>query len=187
MSSFSVSRLCYTFKAMFSSFFRFPSKVRSVVALAAVSLLAAACGGSTSLTTPTSPTVTSLPSASSVPSTSSPETSLPPGDSTSADALVSAAELLGDDGAPSSPFAASVDRLLLESSDLDPAVGSFLRSLGPGPFVSSEFAELVSSTGLIYRVVELDGQPLMLTMDYRTDRLNVVVVGGMVVSISSVS
>ena len=47
---------------------------------------------------------------------------------------------------------------------------------------AAEAEKALSEAGLIYRVISEDGQPNPVTMDFRVDRVNVVLVDGKVVS-----
>lgn len=54
------------------------------------------------------------------------------------------------------------------------------------PVSLDEFAEAAKSLGFDVRAAEIDGQPQALTMDYRTDRINVVLADGQVTAIFSI-
>lgn len=99
-------------------------------------------------------------------------------------------------GGESSPGSAGADASpelteLLAPVDLsvaDPAVIAVLEQLITGDVAIDEqlFADTAREYGVEMRVVERDGEPLQGTTDYRTDRINVVVVDGAVVSIAGI-
>lgn len=49
---------------------------------------------------------------------------------------------------------------------------------------TEEAAKVAEAQGWGFRVAELEGEPQVMTMDYRTDRVNVVVVGGVVTAVT---
>jgi hypothetical protein len=70
----------------------------------------------------------------------------------------------------------------------DPAVIALLEDLLEGEVVVDEglFADTAREYGVEMRVVERDGESLQVTADYRTDRVNVIVVDGTVVAIDGI-
>jgi len=73
-------------------------------------------------------------------------------------------------------------------SDVDDAVLAVIEQILAGELTVDEqlFADTAAEFGMVMRVVERDGEPLMVTEDYRTDRINVVVVDGVVVAIDGI-
>ncbi len=72
---------------------------------------------------------------------------------------------------------------------VDPAVDSQSGVVDLSEFVGlplEEFAAEAEARGFTTRVVKQDGESLAVTMDYRTDRINVVVEGSIVVAMDSV-
>jgi hypothetical protein len=69
-----------------------------------------------------------------------------------------------------------------------PAVIALLEDLLDGEVAVDEglLADMAREYGVEMRVVERDGEPLLVTEDYRTDRINVVVVDGTVVAIDGI-
>jgi hypothetical protein len=49
---------------------------------------------------------------------------------------------------------------------------------------TEEAAKAAEERGWGFRIAELEGEPQAMTMDYRTDRVNVVVVGGVVTAVT---
>jgi hypothetical protein len=95
-------------------------------------------------------------------------------------------------GAAGSGFAPSPELLdmlaPLDLADVDSAVIAALEQIAMGDLAVSEqlFADTALEFGVEMRVVERDGEPLEVTEDYRTDRINVVVVDGNVVAIAGI-
>ncbi|MFZ8967612.1 MAG: hypothetical protein ACO20G_01085 [Ilumatobacteraceae bacterium] len=73
-------------------------------------------------------------------------------------------------------------------TDVDDAVLAALEQILAGELAVDEqlFADTAAEFGMVMRVVERDGEPLMVTEDYRTDRINVVVADGVVVAIDGI-
>jgi hypothetical protein len=92
--------------------------------------------------------------------------------------------------APGVVVSPELEQLLapIDLSVADPAVIAVLEDLLDGDVAVDEglFADMAKEYGVEMRVVERDGEPLQGTADYRTDRINVIVVDGMVVAISSI-
>lgn len=76
----------------------------------------------------------------------------------------------------------------VDLSGADPAVIAVLEQLITGDVAIDEqlFADSAREYGVEMRVVERDGEPLQGTTDYRTDRINVIVVDGAVVAVSGI-
>lgn len=76
----------------------------------------------------------------------------------------------------------------IDLSEVDDVVLAALEQIIDGDLVVDEqlFADTAAEFGVEMRVVERDGEALMVTEDYRTDRINVVVVDGVVVAIDSI-
>ena len=97
-----------------------------------------------------------------------------------------AAPSTGSVGAPSEEL---VELLApIDLSDVDDAVLAALEQIINGDLAVDEqlFADTAAEFGGEMRVVERDGEPLMVTEDYRTDRINVVVADGVVVAINGI-
>ena len=73
-------------------------------------------------------------------------------------------------------------------ADVDDAVLAVVEQILAGELTVDEqlFADTAAEFGMVMRVVERDGEPLMVTEDYRTDRINVVVADGVVVAIDGI-
>jgi len=73
-------------------------------------------------------------------------------------------------------------------TDVDDAVLAAVEQILAGELAVDEqlFADTAAEFGMAMRVVERDGEPLMVTEDYRTDRINVVVADGVVVAIDGI-
>jgi hypothetical protein len=76
----------------------------------------------------------------------------------------------------------------IDLADVDPYILEALQAIVDGAMSISEevFADNATLNGVEMRVVERDGEPLMVTEDYRSDRINVVVADGNVVSITGI-
>lgn len=76
----------------------------------------------------------------------------------------------------------------LDLSSVDPYILESVQAIVDGSLVVSEdvFADAAVSYGLEVRVVERDGEAMMVTEDYREDRINVAVVDGNVVAITGI-
>lgn len=76
----------------------------------------------------------------------------------------------------------------IDLADVDPYILEALQAIVDGAMSISEevFADNATLNGFEMRVVERDGEPLMVTEDYRSDRINVVVADGNVVSITGI-
>jgi hypothetical protein len=98
----------------------------------------------------------------------------------------------GSSGAAGSGFAPSPELLdmlaPLDLADVDSAVIAALEQIATGDLAVSEqlFADTALEFGVEMRVVERDGESLLVTEDYRSDRINVVVVDGNVVAITGI-
>ncbi len=76
----------------------------------------------------------------------------------------------------------------LDLSSVDPYVLESVQAIVDGSLAVSEevFADAAATYGLEVRVVERDGEAMMVTEDYREDRINVAVVDGNVVAITGI-
>jgi hypothetical protein len=98
----------------------------------------------------------------------------------------------GSSGAVDSGLVVSpeLEQLLapIDLSAADPAVIAVLEDLLDGEVTVDEglFADTAREYGVEMRVVERDGERLQVTADYRTDRINVIVVDGTVVAIDGI-
>jgi len=98
----------------------------------------------------------------------------------------------GSSGASTSGVAPSAGLAELlataDLTDVDDAVLAAVEQILAGELAVDEqlFADTAAEFGLVMRVVERDGEPLMVTEDYRTDRINVVVADGVVVAIDGI-
>jgi hypothetical protein len=100
--------------------------------------------------------------------------------------LLPAYRFIGDDdGWYTVP--AVTDEFMVETPT-DDAVLAAVEQILAGELAVDEqlFADTAAEFGLVMRVVERDGEPLMVTEDYRTDRINVVVADGVVVAIDGI-
>lgn len=98
----------------------------------------------------------------------------------------------GTTGADGSGFAVSPETSAmlapLDLSAIDPYILESVQAIVDGSLAVSEdvFADTAASYGLEVRVVERDGEAMMVTEDYREDRINVAVVDGNVVAITGI-
>jgi hypothetical protein len=98
-----------------------------------------------------------------------------------------AGDQAGEPGGVASP---ELEQLLapIDLTVADPAVIAVLEDLLDGEVAVDEglFADTAKAYGVEMRVVERDGESLQVTADYRTDRINVIVVDGTVVAIDGI-
>jgi len=70
--------------------------------------------------------------------------------------------------------------------EIDEQMIAFLEEVVDVPFTEDEFADLAAEFGFTTRVIQRDGEFLMVTEDYSTSRVNVIVEDGIVVAVDSI-
>ncbi|MGA1436082.1 MAG: hypothetical protein ACO35F_01245, partial [Ilumatobacteraceae bacterium] len=89
----------------------------------------------------------------------------------------------GSFGRMSESVAVVIDNQL---DEIDEQMIAFLEEVVDVPFTEDEFADLAAVFGVTTRVVQRDGEFLMVTEDYSTSRVNVIVEDGTVVAVDSI-
>lgn len=89
----------------------------------------------------------------------------------------------GSPGRVSESVAVVIENQLEE---IDEQMIAFLEEVVDVPFTEDEFADLAAEFGFTTRVIQRDGEFLMVTEDYSTSRVNVIVEDGIVVAVDSI-
>lgn len=89
----------------------------------------------------------------------------------------------GSSGQMSESVAVLIDR---QFEELDDMTIKFLEEVTDSLYAEEEFAALAAEFGLTMRVVQRDGEFLMVTQDFSLSRINVIVDAGVVVGVDSI-
>ena len=90
---------------------------------------------------------------------------------------------LGDIGRMSESVAVVIDS---QFEELDEMTVQFLEEVVDALYTEDEFSALAAEFGLTMRVVQRDGEFLMVTEDYSLSRVNVIVDAGVVIALDSI-